>query len=258
MIALVDADIVTFRGAFSAEDEPEAWIACSRTEGILREIAETTGCTSMELWLSGPDNFRYGIYPEYKANRIKTKRPRWEHEVKEFLTKSFSANWSQGCEADDMLGVRQMELGDNSVLCTIDKDLWQIPGWKYNFVKKEKSFVTPEEGIRFFYYQCLVGDTADGIKGVPNVGPVKANKLLDAATAEALREGTEVERALYNAVVDQFSCYEEFLMNAQVLHIWQKPGDIWIDKFKKEGMDTSEEESIYRSCAKEREPPVAS
>lgn len=182
----------------------------------------------MELWLSGPDNFRYGIYPEYKANRIKTKRPRWEHEVKEFLTKSFSANWSKGCEADDMLGVRQMELGDNSVLCTIDKDLWQIPGWKYNFVKKEKSFVTPEEGIRFFYYQCLVGDTADGIKGVPGIGPKKATNILDAC---------QTEQEMYEAVRDRFSCYEEFAMNAQVLHIWQHPGDIWIDKFK-EGMDT--------------------
>lgn len=231
MIALVDADIVTFRGAFSAEDEEEAFIACARTEGILKEIGEVLGTSSMELWLSGPDNFRYGIYPEYKANRITAKRPKWEKEVKQFLTNQFEANWSKGCEADDMLAIRHQELGEESILCSIDKDLLQSPGWHYNFVKKEKTFVTPEEGIRFFYYQLLVGDTADGIKGVPGIGPVKANRILDQADEEAVDQSITRERAYYNAVVNQFSCYEEFLMNAQVLHIWKKPNDIWQDKF---------------------------
>jgi hypothetical protein len=37
-------------------------------------------------------------------------------------------------------------------------------------VKKEKKFVTPEEGLRFFYKQILMGDAADNIKGMPRVG----------------------------------------------------------------------------------------
>lgn len=237
MIALLDADIITFRAAFSAEDEPEAWIACSRADAMIKEISEVVKADAVELWLSGSDNFRYGIYPEYKANRIKSKRPRWEKDVKEYLVSEYSANWSKGCEADDMLGVRQTELGKESIICTIDKDLWQIPGWKYNFVKKEQNFVTDEEGLYFFYYQCLVGDTADGIKGVPNIGPVKAKKLLDACYAE--ENDANVARLWYEAVRDQYGSYEEFKMNAQVLWIWRKPGDIWNDPYYPEGLDSS-------------------
>lgn len=230
MIYLIDADIVTFRGAFSAEEEEEAWIACSRAEGILHDINQTLGPSTQELWLSGSNNFRYDVFPEYKANRITTKRPRWEKEVRNFLIENYGAQVAEG-EADDMLGIRQTELEGNSLIATIDKDLDMIPGWHYNFVKKEKYFVTPEQAIRFFYYQCLVGDTADGVKGVPGIGPKKAENILASCNTE---------EEYYKAVVDKFSCYEEFEMTARVLWIHREHGGIWEDKFiGKERMDTS-------------------
>ena len=252
MKLLVDGDIITFRAAFSAEDETEAWIACSRADAMITEIVAILGASSddVEVWLSGPKNFRYGIYPEYKANRITAKRPQWEHEVKKHLVREWGAEWSKDCEADDMLGVRQMQLLPDSCICTIDKDLDQIPGPHYNFVKKEQYYVTPEEATRFFYYQCLVGDTADGIKGVPGIGPVKAKKLLDACDEEAHDRQTNVERLYYECVLDQYSCYEEFEMNAKVLHIWKKEGEVWTDKYK--AMDTSQEEILYHLSATER------
>ena len=193
MRMLLDGDIITFRAAFSAEDEPEAWIACGRADAMIEEMVMMLGGSldDVEVWLSGPTNFRYDVFPEYKANRITAKRPKYEKEVKDYLVRKWDALWSVGCEADDMLGVRQMQINEewmprfdarhdiHSIICTIDKDLDQIPGWHYNFVKKEKYNVSPEEATRFFYYQCLVGDTADGIKGVPGIGPVKAKKLLD-------------------------------------------------------------------------------
>jgi len=237
MKLLLDADIICFRGAFSAEEE-EVWIANARSEGIIHDICQTLGSEDVELWLSGPNNFRYGVYPEYKANRITAKRPKWEKEVKQFLTDVWGAQWSDGCEADDMLGVRQMELlgrQEPVVICTIDKDLDMIPGDHYNFVKKEKYFVTDEEAIRFFYYQCLIGDTADGIKGVPGIGPKKAKNILDACNSE---------EEYYWAVRDKFSCYEEFAMTAKCLWIWREPGGIWKDD-RKEAMDPSTQESVH-------------
>lgn len=230
MIYLIDADIVTFRGAFSAEDENEAWVACSRADGILHDIAQTLGPANLELWLSGSSNFRYDVFPEYKANRISTKRPKWEKEVKSYLTSTWGAQTAVG-EADDILGIRQCELGEDSIICTIDKDLDMIPGWHYNFVKKEKYFVTPEQAIRFFYYQCLVGDTADGVKGVPGIGPKKAQAILALCNTE---------EEYYKAVLDKFSCYEEFEMTAKVLWIHRTHNGIWKDTFLgKERMDTS-------------------
>lgn len=225
MKLLIDADIVTFRGAFTAEDETDEWIANARSEGIIHDICQTLGSEDVELWLSGPSNFRYGVYPEYKANRITAKRPKFEHTVKKHLTDVWNAQWSDGCEADDMLGCRSMELQGRQepvVICTTDKDLDMIPGDHYNFVKREKYYVSDEQAIRFFYYQCLIGDAADGVKGVPGIGPKKANNLLDPCTTE---------REMYEAVRDAFSCYEEFEMNAKVLWIWRKPNDIWKDKF---------------------------
>lgn len=228
---LVDADIVVFRAAFSAEDEPEPWVACSRADYMLKEMSEVLETNSMELWLSGKNNFRYQVFPEYKANRIDAKRPKWEQEVKNYLIETWKANVSDGCEADDMLGVRAMELGYDSVVATIDKDLDMIPGWHYNFVKREKYFVTPEEAIRHFYYQCIVGDAADGIKGVPGLGPKKAKNLLDSCDEEAACNHVDRERLYYECVKDLFSCYEEFEMTAKCLWIWRKPGDVWKDKY---------------------------
>lgn len=240
---LVDADIVVFRAAFSAEDEPEPWVACSRADFMLKEMCEALETNSMELWLSGNNNFRYKVFPEYKANRIDAKRPKWEKEVREYLLTTWKANVSDGCEADDMLGVRAVELHDTAIIATIDKDLDMIPGWHYNFVKREKYFVSSEEAIRHFYYQCIVGDAADGIKGVPGLGPKKAKNILDACDEEAARTGVERELMYYDAVSGLFSCYEEFEMTAKCLWIWRKPGDIWKDKFankeKDNRMDTS-------------------
>lgn len=222
MKLLIDADIVCFRGAFSAEDDEE-FVANARSEGIIRDICQTLGSEDVELWLSGNNNFRYSVYPEYKANRITAKRPRWEKEVKRFLTESWGAQWSDGCEADDMLGVRAMELGNQATIVTIDKDLDMIPGDHYNFVKKEKYYVTNEEAIRFFYYQCLIGDTADGIKGVPGIGPKKASNLLASATTE---------KEYFDIVKEQFSCHEEFIMTARCLWIHRKLNDDVRERFK--------------------------
>ena len=201
---------------------------------MINEMCQLLGTEDVEGWLSGPDNFRYSVYPEYKANRITAKRPKWEHEIKQHLVDQWSAQWSQGCEADDMLGIRQMELLDNGpvagCICTIDKDLDMIPGDHYNFVKKERYYVTPEEGIKFFYYQCLVGDTADGIKGVPGIGPKKAANILAQCSTE---------EEYYTAVSSCFGCYEEFEMTAKCLYIWREPNGIWKDNFKKAQEETN-------------------
>lgn len=216
MKLLIDGDILTFRAAFSAEDEEEAWIPCSRAESMIAEIRADTGVHDAEIWLSGPDNFRYEVYPEYKANRIGMKRPKWEKEVKQYLTEVCEANWTHGHEADDALGYRCMETG--GIIVTIDKDLNMIPGLHYNFVKKEKYYVSPEEADRFFFYQLIIGDTVDNIKGVPGLGPKKAEKLL--LQGNSPKEWLEL-------IQDQYSCEEELEMNAKCLWIWRQLHDNW-------------------------------
>ena len=69
-------------------------------------------------------------------------------------------------------------------MVSIDKDFNQVAGWHYNFVKKDKYYVSEEEGLRFFYKQILMGDKADNIVGIPKVGPVKAEKMLAKAKTD--------------------------------------------------------------------------
>ena len=205
--ALIDGDIVTFRAAFTAEEDEE-WVAKARTDDLLDTILAETGADTFEIWISGDENFRYEVFPEYKANRIDSKRPKWEKQVKAHLVENWNANVAKGCEADDMLGCRQTA---TTVICTIDKDLDQIPGDHYNFVKKVRYNVSEKDAYRFFCYQLMVGDTADGIKGVPGIGPKKANKLLDNYPADEW----------LSRIRDLYSCDEEFNLNAKVLWIWR-------------------------------------
>ena len=52
-----------------------------------------------------------------------------------------------------------------------------IPGWHFNWLQNEKSYVTPLGGIQHFYKQMLIGDKTDNIFGVTGIGPVKDVKI---------------------------------------------------------------------------------
>lgn len=210
--------MVAFRCSASAEGESEAWIATSRVDSFIDEILAATGCSEYEVWLSGDNNFRYDVYPEYKANRVGGYRPKWEKESKAYLKLVHNAQTIDGAEADDALGYRAYEIGPEAVVVTNDKDLKMIEGNHYDPVKKLLWSITAEEAIYWFYYQCLIGDPTDNIKGVPGIGPKNAERIL---------RGCTTEEEMKQAVLDHYSCEEEFLMNAQCLWIWRKKGDIY-------------------------------
>lgn len=168
----------------------------------------------MDAYLSGESNFRYDIYPEYKANR-KQEKPIWLQDCREYLVTTWGAHVTEGYEADDALGIAARS---NTIIASDDKDLLQIPGQHYN-VRTQKSIeISEDEAIWMFYYQLLVGDSADNIKGCRGIGKVKANQALEVGMSEW--DMFEVCRNLYNND-------EEMLMNGQLLHILRKEGDIW-------------------------------
>ncbi len=41
-------------------------------------------------------------------------------------------------EADEGWAIRKYELGDDTNIITVDKDLDMVTGWNYNFVKQER------------------------------------------------------------------------------------------------------------------------
>lgn len=186
MIALIDADIVRYRIGFTTEADSEG-IARARTNETVETILNETQATEYELWLSDAkeNNFRYQIFPAYKGNRVQPK-PKHFNAIGEHLVKEWGARFAYGMEADDALGISQdkdWEYMDtdlySTVICSIDKDLLQIPGKHYNFVKKEWEEVSAWEGLKWFYSQILIGDVSDNIKGCAGIGPKKAEKALD-------------------------------------------------------------------------------
>lgn len=234
MLALIDADTLCYASAAMAEQENEG-LAKSNVDngldGLLRRLAED----EFELWVTGDTNFRHQIYPEYKANRLKTPRPRFLQACKKHLVENYGANVSEGCEADDMLGIEQTRLnalGVDTLISSIDKDLDMIPGWHYSpeitrlgkTVKEERRYVvSPKEAITFFYTQLLTGDPTDNIKGVKGIGKVGAIRLLAMGQDES---------SLFECVREAYGCDEELELNARCLWIWRKRQDNIVERWE--------------------------
>ncbi len=169
--------------------------------------------------LDGKKNFRKTIDIEYKANRSKDNildvMP-YFYEVKQYLIDEYGFLLVENVEADDFVSIIATHLYNknrtitidnttytretyNCIITTIDKDLNQINGCLYN-TKKHTITVIEDDisniylddkkqlkgiGYKFFYAQMLMGDTADNIKGINKVGPVKTyNILKDCNTQE--------------------------------------------------------------------------
>ena len=102
----------------------------------------------------------------------------------------------------------------------IDKDLNQLRGWHYNYRKKEKYFVSEEEGLRAFYLQILVGDRVDNIIGLKGIGPVKAEKII---------KDCKTEEELYSTVLKAYDGdTKRVLENGQLLWLQRTEGELWM------------------------------
>ena len=225
MLALIDSDSLLYRVGFSSEDEEE-WIAKARLDETLTALVddELNECTDHKFYISGSENFRFGIaktHP-YKGNREKLKRPTHLQALRDHIVKKWNAEISQGMEADDVVSIMSYK-HPKSIIAHIDKDLDQIPGSHYNYVKKVFYNVGKTEALRKLYTQALVGDTVDNIKGVRGIGPKKAEKLL---------KDCHTEETLYNTVLSVYNNSmengeERLHENMQLLYLLRSEDDEW-------------------------------
>lgn len=252
MKALLDGDILAYRCAAASEEADEE-ICLLRLDRAVREVLYVTESDTYEVFLSGEDNFRYKIFPEYKAHRKDVVKPKWLQQCREYLVTNWNARMAHGCETDDMLGIEQtrhnsayhsmllegqQEGCNQSVICSIDKDLLQIPGKHYNFVKNEFTEVSEFAGLRSFYHQLLMGDMgSDGIPGVVDIGKKKANKFL---------EGCETEQELFDTCRNIYNNDALMYTYGACLWLWRREGDIWnIDNLiGKDQLDSEEDQQL--------------
>lgn len=210
--ALVDADIVAYRCAAVHEELELGKLEIDQMmERILREV----NADSYRAFLTGDTNFRKEVDPEYKANRKDLVRPALLEPLKEYLVVAWKAEVQDGIEADDALAMNQT---DDTVICSIDKDLLQIPGKHYNFVTGIYQEVDKASALATFYRQFLIGDRADNIEGIAGIGKVKAARIITV-------EMTEME--MFNEVRMYYDDDERLLKNGRLLYLLRHEKDQW-------------------------------
>lgn len=161
-LAVIDSDHITYRCAASAENMPLE-VAINRCDDLIRRIQYDTHSENIELHLGGKGNFRYDVYSAYKANRVGKPPPVHLEACREHLVIFWKAIVADGVEADDTCAMALTKHGENAILVSLDKDLLQVPGWHFNFVKNTTSYITPIDGWRNFFAQLIAGDGADNI-----------------------------------------------------------------------------------------------
>lgn len=238
MIALIDGDIVAYRCAASCERtvdkarvcEAEEEIAILRTEQLMQTIIHSTQADKYRCFLSPSKNFRYLIYPEYKANRRDTVDPVHRKACKQYLMDNWNAELFDGYEADDALAWSQTQAEydgegfnqhEGTVICSIDKDLKQVAGLHYNFVKEESDDVTITNGLSTFYQQVLIGDKTDNLFGLTGIGPKKAAKYL---------EGCYEEQEMFDTVYDMYQDKHQLAVNLMCMWLCREQGVTWANR----------------------------
>ncbi len=233
MHLLIDADSLLYKAGFVANEPGQEALACWQLDTIMNGILEYTKCTTYQCYLTGGKNFRYSIYPEYKANRKDMQRPIHLEALKEHLIHNWGSTMTDGIEADDACGIALYRAEDEVAVAHIDKDLNMLAGRHYNFNKQTWYNVSDLEANQFFFYQLIMGDRADNIPGYDGKMRGTVPKFLQ-PFIDNLYSMTEPEEML-DWVSAKWGCdvdegrWHEFNQAAHALWIQRKEESVWTD-----------------------------
>lgn len=174
-------------------------------------------------------NFRHTVLPSYKGNRTKRK-PVAYSAVRDYCVEAYKTMTLPHLEADDVLGILATgrRIPGRKIVVTVDKDLKSVPCNLFNPMHPADGVVSisKEEADYQHYSQTLGGDSTDGYKGCPGVGPKTAAKLLDASPTwdtvlEAfLTAGLSEEEALIQARVARICRVQDYNMRFKEVKLW--------------------------------------
>ena len=237
---LIDADILVYTTA-SVNEEPTEfangifvlWADAKKAkqdldEGIDKILQETDGDDYI-LCLTDKENFRKDILPSYKGNRTGTRRPMLLPALRQHCIDNHRHMIEAGLEGDDIMGLlaSDPEHGDEYVIYSIDKDMKTIPNanlWDHEDGMVRK--VSQGEADFHWFSQALTGDTTDGYKGCPRIGPVAAEKILnDDCSFEAVVKAFEkahlsIFEATQQAQVARILRHGDYDFETKKLNVW--------------------------------------
>ena len=238
MKALIDSDILRYEIGWGALT---GWKAITETEEIppfdyveklllqrIASIQEATGSDSYCLYLTEGHTFRYDIAKTkpYKGTR-KENKPWHFDNLTAYMVGALEHKIVSFIEADDALAIDATADPGNTVICTRDKDLRQVPVNVYSWeLGKQASFgpvlisnpgtlelvdgKLKGTGFAFFCAQMLMGDSVDNIPGIPGVGPVKTyNIIINSLDYYPAQDKNTKEEALLDIVEHEYKEYYE-------------------------------------------------
>lgn len=245
LTAILDGDIIAYQAATGAE-KPVNWGEGHWTlhayeqdvqealENALATLTEDLGCDRVIVCLTDGVNWRKDVLPSYKENRAEVRKPMLLPWARQWLLENRETFLRPTLEGDDIMGILathpKLVRGDR-VLVTIDKDLKTIPGQHYHLRDKKHFTVGADEAARWHMLQTLTGDTTDGYKGCPGVGPKKAEAILEGATGYAElwprvvaayeRAKLTAEDALVQARVARILQHTDYNFNKKEVILWE-------------------------------------
>lgn len=245
---LLDADVLVYQIGLAIE-RPIQWsddlwtLHSDMAEGrrllqekVNRLVAELEADV-VEVALSCPteQGYRRKLCPTYKSNRT-SRKPVCHTPLRDWLKDEYISVEMPQLEADDVLGILATDPNDTSerIIVTVDKDFQTIPTPIYYTNWDETRHPTPEDALRFFYRQCLMGDSVDGFAGVRGIGPKKAEKLLadvpldecwSVVVAAYEKAGMSEEDALLTARMAHILQFDDWDVEKQQPILWTPPSD---------------------------------
>lgn len=244
---LIDGDILAYKAATSAEHEirwdENLWTLHSDLRDAQRifyeqmdAIDEALESKRKIIALSPKLNYRYRIWPDYKANRKDKRRPMCLDALKEWIGTEYETWTRPDIEADDILGILATSpyiVKGFKIIVSVDKDFKGVPCKFFNLNTGELKEITEQEADRWHMQQTLMGDSCDGYSGCPKVGPVAAQKILtDAQTYEDMwplvvaayeKQGLGEEYALVMARLARICRRDDYDFKKKEVILWNPP-----------------------------------
>jgi DNA polymerase-1 len=222
-----------------AEPEPFSHAATAldyQINSIIFEVSKhyQIKSTANQLFLSTGRSFRDAVATirPYKGNRDKLHKPVHYAELRKYAMEQHGAVMVDGIEADDAVSIaahKMLKEGKPYVVVSIDKDLDQIPGKHYDYLKKINYIQSKEAATAFFWQQALSGDATDNIPGCPGIGAAKAAKLVASKTDSAIWDAIV---AAYTAGLSHPKCgyidpVAAAIETARLVYLLQKEDETW-------------------------------
>jgi len=202
--ALIDADSILYIVGWHYKDTDNTDHVRDAVDRFITEILVKTKARQYAGFFSSKITFRNNIYSAYKANRAETHPgiEKWKPYITEYCIQEWKFEKLSNYEADDAVAELHRVM-QNTVICSPDKDLKQVPGNNFNYGKDVHSVIEPAEALKNWAVQMLIGDTGDNIKGIPGMGKVGAAKLLvDVDFTDAQAADNVVRKAYFKKFGD--------------------------------------------------------